>query len=539
MGAPTTSHTLSGQTLRGLFTAALDRFGERPAVVAGGVTWTYRDIVDHANRLAHYLHRMGVGAGDPVALAISNRAEWIIADQAIIRAGAAKVPVNDMLSAREIEYILNDSGARVALVDGSLMTRVAAADAADLSMLIAVDGAPPDDPRVVGWAAALAPVPEGPVPGGPVPGGTAPPEVSVDPADVTMVLYTGGTTGRQKGVVHTQRTLAACETAHVIELGLQDDERMLIVSPLPHATGFLAQAGMLKGATLYIEPAFDPEVVLERITRDRITFVFMVPTMIYRVLDRAEGHRANGQSLDLSALRTLLYGAAPIAPDKLARGLELFGPVFMQLYGQSEAPDFITRLRREDHDLTRPERLASCGQVTTFMEMAVVDDEDRPLPPGAAGQVVARGPYVMRGYHNLPEKTAETLAGGWLHTGDVGRLDEDGYLYLLDRMNDMIISGGMNVYSAEVEVVVQACAGVDQVAVVGLPDDDWGERVVALVVPVSGRAPDVEQIRAACREQLAAYKRPKEIRLVDELPVTPYGKVDKKSLRRQHANVTR
>jgi fatty-acyl-CoA synthase len=528
MGAPTTSQTLSGQTLRGLFTAALDRFGSRPAVVAGGVAWTYRDIVDHANRLAHYLHRMGVGAGDPVALAISNRAEWIIADQAIIRAGAAKVPVNDMLSAPEIEYILNDSGARVALVDGSLMARVAAADAADLSTLISVDGAQADDPRIVGWADALAPAPEG----------AGPPEVSVDPADVTMILYTGGTTGRQKGVVHTQRTLASCETAHVIELGLQDDERMLIVSPLPHATGFLAQAGMLKGATLYIEPAFDPEVVLERITRDRITFVFMVPTMIYRVLDRAQGHRANGQRLDLSALRTLLYGAAPIALDKLARGLELFGPVFMQLYGQSEAPDFITRLRREDHDLARPERLASCGQVTTFMEMAVVDDEDRPLPAGEAGQVVARGPYVMRGYHNLPEKTDETLAGGWLHTGDLGRLDEDGYLYLLDRMNDMIISGGMNVYSAEVEVVVQACAGVDQVAVVGLPDDDWGERVVALVVPATGRVPDIEQIRSTCREQLAAYKRPKEIRLVDELPVTPYGKVDKKSLRRQHANVT-
>jgi fatty-acyl-CoA synthase len=259
----------------------------------------------------------------------------------------------------------------------------------------------------------------------------------------------------------------------------------------------------------------------------------MVPTMIYRVLDQAEG-----RSLDLSALRTLLYGAAPIALDKLARGLRLFGPVFMQLYGQSEAPDFITRLRREDHDLARPERLASCGQVTTFMEMAIVDDEDRPVPVGQPGQVVARGPYVMHGYHNLPEKSAETLARGWLHTGDVGRLDEDGYLYLLDRMNDMIISGGMNVYSSEVEVVIQGCLGVDQVAVVGLPDDDWGERVVALVVPSTALAPDLEEIRSVCREQLAAYKRPKEIRLVENLPVTPYGKVDKKALRQQHANIT-
>jgi fatty-acyl-CoA synthase len=507
----------NSQTLRGLFVAGLDRFGPRPAVVSGGRTWTYREIVDHANRLAHVLRDAGVGPGEPVALALSNRAEWIVADQAILRAGAAKVPINDMLSAPEIEYILGDSGARVALVDSALMARVAAADAG-LSVLICVDGARPGDPRVVEWADALAAVPPG----------TAPPEVAVDPDDAAMILYTGGTTGKQKGVVHTQRTLASCEIAHLVELGLQDDERMLIVSPLPHATGFLAQAGMLKGATLYIEPAFDADLVLERITRDRVTFVFMVPTMIYRVLDRADG-----RGLDFSSLRTLLYGAAPIALDKLARGLELFGPVFVQLYGQSEAPDFITRLRREDHDLARPDRLASCGQVTTLMELAVVDAADRPVPAGEVGQVLARGPYVMRGYHNLPEKSAQTLAGGWLHTGDIGRIDSGGYLFLLDRMNDMIISGGMNVYCSEVEVVLQRCAGVDQVAVVGLPDDDWGERVVALVVPSTGCPPDVEEIRAICRDQLAAYKRPKEIRIVDELPVTAYGKVDKKSLRQR------
>jgi fatty-acyl-CoA synthase len=510
-------------TLHGLFVPALDRFGPRPAVVAGGVTWTYADIVDHANRLAHVLGDAGVEPGEPVALAISNRAEWIIADQAIIRAGAAKVPINDMLSAPEIEYILGDSGAKVALVDSALMARVAGADAPGLAVLICVDGARPADPRVIEWADALAAVPAG----------VAPPEVVVGPDDPTMILYTGGTTGRQKGVVHTQRTLASCEIAHLIELGLLDDERMLIISPLPHATGFLAQAGMLKGAALYIEPGFDVGVVLERIARDRITFVFMVPTMIYRVLDRAEG-----SGLDFSSLRTLLYGAAPMAVDKLARGLTLFGPVFMQLYGQSEAPDFITRLRREDHDLSHPERLASCGQVTAFMEMVVADAQDRPLPAGQVGQVLARGPYLMRGYHNMPDKSAQTLAGGWLHTGDIGRIDADGYLFLLDRMNDMIISGGMNVYCSEVESVLAGCPGVDQAAVVGLPDDDWGERVVALVVPSAERAPDVEEIRATCRMRLAAYKRPKEIVFVAELPVTAYGKVDKKSLR-QKSTMTR
>jgi fatty-acyl-CoA synthase len=317
--------------------------------------------------------------------------------------------------------------------------------------------------------------------------------------------------------------------AHVVEMGLLDDERMLIVSPLPHATGFLAQAGMLKGATLYVESKFDVEMVLDRVATDRITFVFMVPTMIYRVLDAAAGH-------DLSSLRTILYGAAPITIERLRQGLDMLGPVFMQLYGQSEAPDFLTRLRREDHDLSRPERLLSCGQQTTLMQVAIVDEDDNFLPAGEVGEVVGSGPYVMKGYHNMPEKSADVLRNGWLHTGDIGRIDEDGYLYLLDRKNDMIISGGMNVYSSEVENVIQACVGVGSVAVVGIPDADWGERVVAFVVPAVSQSPVIEDIVAACRVELAAYKRPKQLHMVEELPLTAYGKVDKKLLRQRYAD---
>jgi fatty-acyl-CoA synthase len=507
--------------LRDLFIDGLDRYGQRSAVVAGDTAWTYRHIIDHANRLARYLHDAGVRAGDPVVIAMSNRAEWLVADQAVIRVGAAKVALNTMLSAREVEYILEDSGATVALVDRALFSRVTAAKAPQLARLICLDGT--NDPRAVGWTDAIAATPEG----------VGPPQVSVGADDAAMILYTGGTTGRQKGVVHTQRTLAWTAIAHLIELGLDDDERMLIVSPLPHATGFLSHAAMLKGATLYVDSAFDAERVLDRIVQDRITIVFMVPTMIYRLLDRAAGRQ-----LDVSSLRTLLYGAAPMALDKLTQGLELFGPVFMQLYGQSEAPDFITRLRREDHDLTKPDLLGSCGQVATFMQLAVVDAAGNPVAPGEAGQVVAKGPYVMRGYHNMPEKTAETVRDGWLYTGDIGRLDEHGYLFLLDRLNDMIITGGMNVYSAEVESVVQTCSGVEQVGVVGLPDDDWGERVVAFVVPAAGGGGGIEEIRATCRAHLASYKCPKEIHLVDELPVTAYGKVDKKLLRQRQASVT-
>jgi fatty-acyl-CoA synthase/long-chain acyl-CoA synthetase len=498
-----------------LFVETLERFRERTAIVADGRSWTYAEVIDAANQLAWALRELGVRASTPVAIAVTNRAEFIIADQALIRLGAAKVALNDMLSVGEIEFVLQDSGAVVAIVDEVLAPKVLASAAADLRTIIGVGDLAPTD-RVRAWDEVLASAPAG----------AGSPDVSVSPDDVSMIMYTGGTTGRQKGVVHTQQTLAACEVAHVIEMGLLDDERMLIISPLPHATGFLAQAGMLKGATLYIERRFDAELVLQRIVQDRITFVFMVPTMIYRVLDRADG-----RDLDLSALRTILYGAAPITLDRLEQGLLRFGPVFMQLYGQSESPDFLTRLRREDHRLDLPERLASCGQAVTFAEVRIVGPDDEPLPPGEVGEVVASGPYVMRGYHNLPEKTAETLRGGWLHTGDLGRMDEAGYLYLLDRKNDMIISGGMNVYSSEVENVLQRCAGVAQVAVVGIPDDDWGERVVAFVVADATGAPDLSALSAYCRQELAAHKSPKEIRLIDALPVTAYGKFDKKALR--------
>jgi fatty-acyl-CoA synthase/long-chain acyl-CoA synthetase len=250
----------------------------------------------------------------------------------------------------------------------------------------------------------------------------------------------------------------------------------------------------------------------------------MVPTMIYRLLDAAEG-----RELDLSSLRTILYGAAPITPERLEQGLHRFGGVFMQLYGQSEAPNFLTRLAREDHDPLLPERLASCGRPATLVTVAVLDDHSNHLPPGQVGEICARAPYVMNEYLGLPDKTATTLRDGWLHTGDIGFIDDDGYLHLLDRKNDMIISGGMNVYTTEVEQVVSACPGVAQVAVVGVPHPDWGEAVVAFVVPAEGF--DEDAVMQRCRAELAAYKRPKAFQRVETLPVTSVGKVDKKRLK--------
>ncbi len=503
-------------TLRSVFVDALERFGTRPAVTFGGHSHSYADVVSAANQLAHRLAEAGVGPGTVVALLMSNCPEYVIADQAIARCGAVKVPLSDMLSASEIDYILADSGARVAITDRGMLPAARQASSARLDLVITA-GPPRDCPAgVLAWADALAGQP------------TTVPDAHPGVADLGLILYTGGTTGRPKGVMHTQCGLALNLYAHVMEMGLLDDEVLLLMSPLPHSAGFLLQAGLLKGAQHFIERRFDPELALERITRERVTYTFMVPTMIYRVLDCAAG-----RDLDLRSLRTILYGAAPITRERLEQGLASFGPVFMQLYGQSEAPNFITRLRREDHQLdpAAGHRLASCGQPGLMTEIKIVDEAGLELPAGQIGEVAARTPYTMTGYRGRPETTSQTLRDGWLHTGDLGRVDHAGYLYLLDRKHDMIITGGLNVYSTEVENAVQACPGVCQVAVVGIPHPDWGEAVVAFVVPDAAGTFDTANLLANCGAELSHCKLPKAVRVVDTLPVTAYGKVDKKALR--------
>jgi fatty-acyl-CoA synthase len=510
--------TASSITLRDLY-LGIKRFGAKPAVIFDGQEMSYTELVDQARALAAYLSARGVGAGTPVALAMSNRPEFVVADQALIALGAAKVPVNDMLSRQEVAYILRDSGAEIVISDEVMLPLVEGDSNDSTRKLILVTVDDPERRDVRTWAAALSE-------GEQLPLDAAPPTSEA----LGMILYTGGTTGRQKGVVHTQGGLAINMLAHVIEMGLNDDERLLVATPLPHAAGLIAQAGLLRGSTIYLERRFDAAQAIKQIEQHRLTFAFMVPTMIYRLLDAAKGRDA-----DLSSIRTILYGAAPMSRPRLEQGLAMLGPVFMQLYGQSEAPDFLTRLTREDHVVDDHRLLNSCGRRALLMDVAVVGEDGRKLPPGEVGEVVGRGPYLMQGYHNLPEETAKALKDGWLHTGDVGWMDTEGYLYLVDRLKDMIISGGMNVYSTEVEQVISRCEGVSQVAVIGVPHEDWGESVVAVIVGIDSESIDEAAITAACRRDLAAYKRPKAFVSVPNLPLTPYGKVDKKALRAQVA----
>ncbi|MDP4534099.1 AMP-binding protein [Marinobacter salarius] len=505
-------------TLKPLYTGAMKKYRGRVAVHFDGKTLSYGELLRQSSRAAHALIGAGIIPNTRVALMMSNCAEYVIADQAIIQSGAAKVPLNDMLGENEIHYILKHSNSQLAIV-GPNFFDVVARNRSKWSELKTIVGIAPESECPDGflpWEEFLAQ------------GEESIPEVDVAPDDLATIVYTGGTTGMPKGVVHTQQSVSLNMFSHAMEMELLDDEKILLCSPLPHGAGYVLQAGLLKGATHFIEQRFDPNQIVQRIEQDGVTMTFMVPTMIYRLIDWI-----GDKKYDLGTLRTIFYGAAPITEERLRQGLEILGPVFMQLYGQTEAPMWITRLRREDHrlDETTAHRLKSCGQPVAMAQVRIVDELGHEVPRGEGGEVAVRTPYNMARYHELPEKTAETLTDGWLRTGDIARQDEDGYIYLLDRNKDMIISGGMNVYTLEVENAVQSCPGVNQVAVVGLPDPDWGEAVTAFVVLETEAELTEEDIIRHCRRELSAYKRPKRVYFRDVLPLTVYSKLDKKALR--------
>ncbi|PWA12791.1 AMP-dependent synthetase [Pueribacillus theae] len=504
-------------TLSGLFQKAFFKYRERTAVTINNQAYTYEMLYKSANRVAHALKEKGVKRNDSVALLMSNCYEYVASDFGIIFCGAAKVPLNDMLGETEIRHILKDSKAKVLIVDEHFIPLIQKIreELPELKTIVAVSAVPHEG--MLSWAEVQGNQPEDPL------------NNDVKPEDRALIIYTGGTTGLPKGVVHSQKNMSINNFSHIIEAEIQGDERILIMSPLPHSAGMILQAGLLKGATFFIERKFDPALVLNRIEHDKVTFMFMVPTMIYRVMDEL-----NDENRDLSSLRTILYGAAPITEERLKEGLKLFGPVFTQLYGQSEAPNFITRLDKTDHlvSVENASRLRSCGKPVMMSEVKIVDENGDEVPPGVQGEITAKTPYNMLEYLNLPKKTAETLKDGWLHTGDIGMKDENGYIHLLDRKNDMIISGGLNIYSTEVENVIQKHEDVSQVAVVGVPHHDWGEAVVAFVVAKEGSSATKDELIKYCKEKLAAYKCPKEIHFINSLPLTPYGKIDKKALRK-------
>lgn len=509
----------SPPTLKQLYESVLCRYEDTPAITFDGETLTYATLGERSACLANGLLDRGLQPEERVGILLSNRPEYTVTDIALARAGLAKVPLNDMLSASDIEYMLDNSEASTLVFGPPFEETVqsVAPEVETLDRLITVGEA--SVPRLeathdVDTLESLVDSHD-----------AVAPKAAVSKSTLAGVFHTGGTTGDPKGVKHTQENLALNALAHAVELNIQPQDRLLLMTPLPHSAGLVMAGGLTQGSHHVIKQGFDAERALATIERESISWTFMVPTMVYRLLDTLEA-----EAYDTSSLETLVYGAAPMKPDRLREGLDKLGDVFVQLYGQYETPDLITVLPKAAHDPTDEQRLSSCGLPTTMCEVKVVDDDGEELPPGQPGEIMARAAYSMKGYYKMPEKTAEIMEDGWVHTGDIGKRDEDGYFYIVDRDSDVIVSGGMNVYSVTVEDIVQQHEQVANVAVIGVPDDEWGESVKAVVVP-EGNTVDETDLQSFCRERLADYEVPKSVDVVDELPTTPYGKLDKKSLR--------
>jgi fatty-acyl-CoA synthase len=354
----------------------------------------------------------------------------------------------------------------------------------------------------------------------------------VDPDDVASINFTGGTTGKPKGVMNTYNVTASMAQIQMAEWEFPEQLRMLIATPLSHAAAAFLIPVLQKGGAFYVMQGFSPDSFFDMVERHRITTTMLVPVMLYFLLDSP---RAAGA--DMSSMETIFYGASPMSPARLREAIEKWGQIFYQFYGQSEAPIVIANMRKAEHDLAKPQRLASCGRPTPWVHMVLLGSDGQPVAQGEAGEICVRGPLVMKGYKDMPEQTAEALAGDWLHTGDVGRLDEDGFLYIVDRTKDMIVTGGFNVYPREVEDVLATHEAVGQVVVIGVPDDKWGEAVKAVVVLKAGFEPG-EPVQSALQELVkqakGAVQAPKSIDFVEAIPLTPVGKPDKKAVRARY-----
>ncbi|NVI88351.1 AMP-binding protein [Actinomadura sp. BRA 177] len=491
----------------------------RPEVTAlrcGEVSHTWRQLADRVLRISRGLARLGIGAGDRVAFVMGNGAEYVESLLAVSAAGAIGVPVNPRLATAEVAFILGDCGASLVLTDAAFHR-------------LAADAAEDDGIRVVDVSAQVgrpyADLLDGPAIGSPVDGLAA---ITVDESAPALIMYTSGTTGRPKGAVLTHRNLLAQSQTNLVAFRFEMyDEVYLCASPIFHigAIGGLAPA-LLVGARVVVMPtgAFDAGEHLDTMAEHRVTSTFLVPTQWQALV--AEQRR---RPRDLSRLRVAAWGAAP-ATDTLLREMgEVFGDAdLLALFGQTEMSPVTCVL--EGKDARR--KLGSVGRPAAGVWARVVDTEMNDVPAGGIGEIVYRGPGLTPGYWNLPEATAEAFAGGWFHSGDLVRVDDEGFVYVVDRLKDMIISGGENVYCAEVENVLAAHPDIAEVAVVGRPHLKWGETPVAVVSPVPGRpTPSIEELRDYARRKLAPYKLPTGVEVVERLPRNASGKVLKFELR--------
>ena len=495
--------------------------GDRTALVLNEHRWTYRELNEAADRVANGLASLGVRRGDRVALLGRNSVEWVVSYFGVAKSGAILVPASYWYKDGELRHVLTDSRARVL---------IASADHEQVVRGATADLAPPFD---VVWI------------GDPAGGGVRyadliaaasgdEPRIEIAETDAHVIMYTSGTTGAPKGAVLSHRAHVLHAATWAAETRASPDDVYLCTYPLFHTGG--TDCGILPpmyaGAAVVVLPWPDAGAVLDAIERHRVTAFRAVPTIWKRIVAQPDL-----EERDLSSLKRVIAGSDAM-PRELIDEIRRRIPqaAYLQNYGLTEAGPVLTYLRPEDP----PTAYGSNGRAHPQAEVRIVDEAGRPLPAGAVGEIVARTEHVMLGYWDLPERTAEALRDGWLYTGDLGYLDEDGYLWVTGRKKDVIISGSEHVYPIEVEAVLRLHPDVEDVAVIGVPDPHWGEAVVAVIVPVSGRDPRAEDLVAFVRERLADFKRPRHVVFTDDLPRTgPTRKVQKAVLRERYAGLAR
>ena len=489
------------------------------AVFDAGRTLTWAELDERTDRLANvFIDRFGIEPGDRVALLVHNRLEVIEVLVASHKAAAVYVGLNFRMEPEDFDGIFDNAEPKLLISEVEYLGEAGRLAQQAGVPLIAIDG--DSDDGYEGLIAAGSPRP------------TAVAHLSRN-TDHACIVYTSGTTGRPKGVLFDHSAMLQHATVAAIEYEITRDTRYLIQIPHNSSVNITMAPCLVIGAAVGFADnrGFEPEKFADEVAAQAVTHTFLVPTQLMRVHAQLPAHDAR-----LGTISTLGYGSSPIAPDRLGELVDRFGPVFLQLYGMAEVASIGTLLRKEDHVRALgpdPWLLRSCGRPSLAIDVRVIDDDGNDVEEGGRGEVIFGGPHLMREYHRDPERTAEAVIDGWIHSGDIAVRNPEGFLSIVDRKKNLIIRGGQNIAPTDIENVLYQHVGVLEAAVVGAPDATWGERIVAVVAPQDGVVLDAEEVRLFCEQAgLARFKRPEEVRLTDSLPKNAVGKIDKAAVRK-------